>query len=42
MLAHYAARLPTVEVNSTFRRLPEADTLRAWAAAAPASFRFAL
>jgi uncharacterized protein YecE (DUF72 family) len=41
-LGHYAARLPTVEVNSTFYRLPGEATFRRWAAAVPDGFRFAV
>ena len=29
-LAWYAGRFPTVEVNATFYRLPEAKTFTAW------------
>lgn len=42
MLAYYAARLPTVEINYTFRAMPKPAMFEGWAAAAPASFRFAL
>jgi len=42
MLAFYAARLPTVEINNTFYRMPKAEVLEAWAKAAPAGFRFAI
>jgi uncharacterized protein YecE (DUF72 family) len=42
MLAWYAARLPTVEINNTFYRMPKADVLEAWANATPESFRFAI
>jgi uncharacterized protein YecE (DUF72 family) len=42
MLAWYAARLPTVEINNTFYRMPKAEVLRNWAAATPAGFRFAI
>jgi uncharacterized protein YecE (DUF72 family) len=42
MLAWYAARLPAVEVNNTFYRMPQARTLSAWRAEVPASFVFAL
>jgi uncharacterized protein YecE (DUF72 family) len=41
-LSYYAARLPTVEVNSTFYRLPSAATFERWAAAVPGGFRFAV
>ncbi len=42
MLAFYAARLPTVEINNTFYRLPKADVLAGWAEQTPAGFRFVL
>ena len=42
MLAAYAARLPTVEINNTFYRMPQAKPLAAWRAAVPPSFVFAL
>jgi len=40
MLAFYAERLPSVEINNTFYRLPKASVLEGWAAQVPASFRF--
>lgn len=42
MLSAYAARLPAVEVNHTFYRMPEARTLASWREAAPPPFVFAL
>lgn len=39
-LEHYGSRLNTVEVNYTFRKLPTADQLAGWMAAAPVHFRF--
>ena len=42
MLAFYAERLPTVEINNTFYRMPQAEVLANWAAATPAHFRFAI
>jgi uncharacterized protein YecE (DUF72 family) len=42
MLAWYAQRLPTVEINNTFYRMPKAEVLEAWAAATPETFRFAI
>jgi uncharacterized protein YecE (DUF72 family) len=42
MLAHYAGRLPTVEINNTFYRLPAPETFQRWAAETPAGFQFAL
>jgi uncharacterized protein YecE (DUF72 family) len=41
-LAFYAQRLPTVELNTSFYRLPEAAQLERWAAAVPDGFRFAV
>jgi uncharacterized protein YecE (DUF72 family) len=37
-LAFYAARFDTLEINSTFYRLPEADTFLAWKRGLPAGF----
>lgn len=42
MLAHYATRFPTVEINHTFYRMPSERILRDWAAAVPAGFEFAV
>ncbi|HXR55471.1 MAG TPA: DUF72 domain-containing protein [Casimicrobiaceae bacterium] len=42
MLAWYGARLPTVEINNTFYRMPNAAMLENWAATTPAHFRFAI
>lgn len=42
MLAWYAQRLPTVEVNNTFYRMPRAEVLEGWAGVTPSSFRFAI
>jgi uncharacterized protein YecE (DUF72 family) len=42
MLAFYAARLPTVEINNTFYRMPKTDVLETWAKATPEGFRFAI
>jgi uncharacterized protein YecE (DUF72 family) len=41
-LAAYATRLPAVEVNATFHRMPRASTLEAWRAEVPSAFVFAL
>ena len=41
-LAYYAARLPAVEINNTFYRMPRASLLAGWAGQVPDSFRFAL
>jgi len=42
MLAWYAQRLPTVEINNTFYRMPNTAVLEKWAQATPAEFRFAI
>jgi uncharacterized protein YecE (DUF72 family) len=42
MLAHYATRLPIVEINNTFYRMPSAEAIAAWRAEVPDSFRFAI
>ena len=42
MLSFYAERLPTVEINSTFYRMPGAAVLDGWANSTPARFRFAI
>ena len=39
---HYASHFDTVEINNTFYRLPAADVFRAWRAAAPPGFTFAV
>ena len=42
MLGFYSARLPTVEINNTFYRMPATSMLENWAAIAPAGFRFSI
>jgi uncharacterized protein YecE (DUF72 family) len=42
MLKSYAERLPAVEINNTFYRLPSARILEGWAEQVPADFRFAI
>ncbi|MBC8645590.1 MAG: DUF72 domain-containing protein [Thermoanaerobaculia bacterium] len=42
MLEHYARRLPAVEINNTFYRMPRAEMLASWAEQVPDGFRFAL
>lgn len=42
MLAYYAERFATVEINATFYRMPTPKLLDGWACAAPEVFRFAL
>jgi uncharacterized protein YecE (DUF72 family) len=41
-LDFYAGRFQTVELNSTFYRMPSADAFRGWAAAVPEGFVFAV
>lgn len=41
-LSVYAARLPSVELNSTGYRLPSEEQFARWAAAVPDGFRFAV
>jgi len=41
-LAFYASRLPSVEINNTFYRMPKASVLADWSSRVPAGFRFAL
>ncbi|MFI5254226.1 MAG: DUF72 domain-containing protein [Candidatus Limnocylindrales bacterium] len=40
LLPLYAARLPAVEVNSTYYRQPSSETVGAWCASTPPGFRF--
>jgi uncharacterized protein YecE (DUF72 family) len=42
MLAHYATRLPIVEINNTFYRMPNAASIQGWRSQVPDSFRFAI
>ena len=42
MLAWYAERLPTVEINNTFYQMPKVTVLDHWAQATPETFRFAI
>src|SRR5688500_14756373 len=42
MLAWYAERLPTVEINNTFYQMPRTAVLENWARATPQTFRFAI
>jgi uncharacterized protein YecE (DUF72 family) len=41
-LRYYAERFRTVELNTTFYRLPKAEQLERWAATVPDGFRFAV
>jgi uncharacterized protein YecE (DUF72 family) len=42
MLTYYAERLPTVEINNTFYRMPKTAVLETWAGSTPDPFRFAI
>jgi uncharacterized protein YecE (DUF72 family) len=42
MLAYYAERLPSVEINNTFYRMPKPALLEGWAQEVPPEFRFVL
>ena len=42
MLAYYASRLPAVEINNTFYRLPQKSVLENWRDQVPESFRFSV
>ncbi|MGD8497048.1 MAG: DUF72 domain-containing protein [Gemmatimonadales bacterium] len=42
MLAFYAGRLPAVEINNTFYRMPKPEVLESWAERTPERFRFVL
>ena len=42
MLSFYAERLPTVEINNTFYRMPKVAVLESWAGSTPEGFRFAI
>jgi uncharacterized protein YecE (DUF72 family) len=41
-LEFFSARLPSVELNTTFYQLPSEEQLRRWAAQTPPEFRFAV
>src|SRR5882757_4354149 len=42
MLGFYAEQFSTVEINSTFYRMPTESLLQSWAVDVPNSFRFVL
>ena len=42
MLPFYSSRLPTVEINNTFYRMPKVAVLEDWKKTVPADFRFAI
>jgi uncharacterized protein YecE (DUF72 family) len=41
-LRYYGTKLPAVEINNTFYRMPKPELLAGWAAQVPETFRFAL
>ena len=42
MLGFYGQKLPAVEINNTFYRMPRRELLKQWAGSVPESFRFAI
>jgi uncharacterized protein YecE (DUF72 family) len=42
MLSYYSRRLPAVEINNTFYRLPQPSMIENWKAQVPAGFRFSI
>jgi len=42
MLSYYSRRLPAVEINNTFYRLPQPSMIENWKAQVPSSFRFSI
>jgi len=42
MLSYYASRLPAVELNNTFYRLPKKSMVESWKEQVPATFRFSI
>src|SRR3989442_2440791 len=42
MLSYYAKRLPAVEINNMFYRLPQASMIENWKEQVPARFRFSI
>ncbi|MHC4959532.1 MAG: DUF72 domain-containing protein [Planctomycetota bacterium] len=42
MLGYYAERLPTVEINNTFYRMPKASVVAGWGEQVPDGFSFVL
>src|SRR5207237_3511243 len=42
MLSYYSRRLPAVEINNTFYRLPQASMIENWRAQVPPEFRFSI
>ena len=42
MLSYYSRRLPSVEINNTFYRLPQPSMIENWKTQVPAGFRFSI
>jgi uncharacterized protein YecE (DUF72 family) len=42
MLAFYATKLPVVEINNTFYRLPKRDVIELWSSQVPPDFKFVI
>src|SRR5467141_831258 len=42
MLFYYSRRLPAVEINNTFYRMPQASMIENWRQQVPARFRFSI
>ncbi|HET6646685.1 MAG TPA: DUF72 domain-containing protein, partial [Pyrinomonadaceae bacterium] len=42
MLTYYATRLPAVEINNTFYRLPQKSMLESWKEQVPDGFKFSV
>ena len=42
MLSYYASRLPAVELNNSYYRLPERGTVESWRRQTPENFRFSV
>jgi uncharacterized protein YecE (DUF72 family) len=42
MLPYYSERLPSTEINYTFRRIPSAKTIEGWGTSTPNRFKFSL
>jgi uncharacterized protein YecE (DUF72 family) len=42
MLSYYASKLPAVELNNTFYRLPQPGVIESWKAQVPENFRFSV
>jgi uncharacterized protein YecE (DUF72 family) len=42
MLSYYSSRLPAVEINNTFYRLPQPTMIENWKAQVPLTFRFSI